>query len=332
MTRYLTTGLALGRRTLLAAPAIFGSTAALAQPGNGDWPRRTVRVVVPWPPGGGADTVGRILFTHLSETMRASFVIENRPGAAGAIGAAAAARSEPDGYTVLYDATPQTINPALHSDMPFDLWRDLRPVFLAAVVPNLLIATPSAPARSVADLIAAAKEAPGSVNIGSSGNGSAQHMALELFRQAAGITVNHVPYRGGGPLTNDVIGGQIPYGFANGSAATGHVSAGSVRALCHTGTGRLASLPDVPSMEEALPGAEAYEWNGVFVPAGTPDAVIERLNTALNAAIRDPTIAGRLAQLNVGTRANTPADFGIFLRAEWDKWHRVVRQGNIRID
>jgi len=331
MARCLT-GVELRRRALLSASAVLAAAPAVAQRGAGEWPQRTVRVIVPWPPGGGADTVGRILFTHLSEVMRASFVIENRPGAAGAIGAAAAARSEPDGYTVLYDSTPQTINPALHADMPFDLWKDLRPVFLAAVVPNLLIATPSAPAQDVAQLIAAAQAMPDSVNIGSSGTGSAQHMALELFRQAAGIMLNHVPYRGGGPLTNDVIGGQIPYGFANGSAATGHVRAGSVRALCHTGTGRLASLPDVPSLSETIPGVEAYEWNGVFFPARTPDAVVEKLSAAMNRAIREPAIASRLAELNVGTRANTPGEFTTFLRAEWDKWHRVVRQGNIRVD
>ncbi|HWX47996.1 MAG TPA: tripartite tricarboxylate transporter substrate-binding protein [Roseomonas sp.] len=331
MTRAVAAGTALGRRALLlAAPAVL-SAPALAQKAAA-WPDRPVRVIVPWPPGGGADTVGRILFAHLSEAMGASFIIENRPGAAGAVGAAVAARAEPDGYTVLYDSTPQTINPALRSDMPFDLWRDLRPVFLAAVVPNLLIATNSAPAKTLPDLIAAAKATPGGLNIGSSGTGSAQHMALELFRLAAGIPVNHVPYRGGGPLTNDVIGGQILYGFANASGAVGHVKGGSVRALCHTGSGRLASLPDVPPMSDTLPGTVAYEWNGTFVPAGTPDAIVARLNEALNAAIRAPAVAARLAELNVGTRANTPEEFTAFLHTEWDKWHRVVRDGNIKVE
>lgn len=323
---------AVSRRAVLSTPALLLPGRALAQATAGDWPNRTVRVIVPWPPGGGADTVARILFTHLSEMTRASFVIENRPGAAGSIGAAVAARAEPDGYTVLYDSTPLTINPALNANMPFDLWRNLQPVFLSAVVPNLLIATPSRPVRTLPELIAAARETPGGLNIGSSGTGSAQHMALELFRQAAGIAANHVPYRGGGPLANDVIGGQIHYGFANGSGATGHAKAGSVRAICHTGSGRLASLPDVPAMSETLPGVEAYEWNGIFMPKGTPDAVVEQLSTAMNAAIRAPAIASRLAELNVGTRPNTPDDFNTFLRAEWDKWHRVVREGNIRID
>jgi tripartite-type tricarboxylate transporter receptor subunit TctC len=331
MTRHVATGTGFGRRALLlAAPAILPAT-ALAQPAS-DWPNRPVRVIVPWPPGGGADTVGRILFAHMSDAMRASFVIENRPGAAGSIGAAVAARAAPDGYTVLYDSTPQTINPALNSNMPFDLWRDLRPVFLAAVVPNMLVATPSLPVRTLPEVIAAAKQTPGGLDMGSSGNGSAQHMAMELFRLAAGIPVNHVPYRGGGPLLNDVIAGQISYGFSNASASTGHVKGGSIRAICHTGTGRLAPLPDVPAMSDTLPGVEAYEWNGAFVPTGTPDIVVTRLNEAMNAAIRAPAIVARLTDLNVGTRANTPDEFNTFLRAEWDKWHRVVRDGHIRID
>ncbi|WP_160938434.1 Bug family tripartite tricarboxylate transporter substrate binding protein [Teichococcus coralli] len=331
MIRSTMPGRGIGRRGLmLAAPAVLAAP-ALAQPAA-DWPNRTVRVIVPWPPGGGADTVGRILFNHIAEAMKASFVIENRPGAAGAVGAAAAARAEPDGYTVLYDATPEVINPALRSDLPFDLWRDLRPVFLAAVVPNLLIATNAAPARTLPELIAAAKATPGGLNIGSSGTGSAQHMALELFRLAAGIEVNHVPYRGGGPLATDVIGGQIRYGFANASGAMTHVKGGLLRAICHTGSGRLTSLPDVPPMSDTLPDTVAYEWNGAFVPTGTPDAVVARLNEAMNAAIRAPAVAARLAELNVGTRPNTPEEFTTFLRGEWDKWHRVVRDGNIHVE
>jgi len=317
-----------GRRAVLlgalAAPAI-----AQAQ---GEWPQRPVRVIIPWPPGGGADTVGRILFARVSEALGQNFVIENRPGATGTIGASAAARSAADGYTVLYDATGQSINPFLMPNMPFDVRRDFDTVFLAAVVPNLLVVTPSVQARTVQDVIALARSTPGGLSWASSGNGSVQHMALELFRQMTNAPITHVPYRGGGPALTDVIGGQINFYFSNASASTGHVRSGAVRAVAHSGTGRLASLPDVPAVADTLPGFEAYEWNGAFVPRGTPGAITQRLNAALNDAIAHPPVAERLASLNVGTRRNTPAEFRAFLEGEMTKWERVIREGNIRIE
>lgn len=309
---------------VLAAPGVLRAQAA--------WPQRPVRVIIPWPPGGGADTVGRILFARVSETLGQNFVIENRPGATGSIGAAAAARSPADGYTVLYDATGLSINPFLMPNMPFDIRRDFETVFLAAVVPNLLVVTPTVPVRTVQDVIALARATPGGLNWASSGNGSAQHMALELFRQMTGIQVNHVPYRGGGPALTDVIGGQINFFFSNASASTGHVRSGALRAVAHSGTGRLGTLPDVPAVAETLPGFEAYEWNGAFVPRGTPAEVVQRLNAAMNDAIAHPPVAERLAGLNVGTRRNTPEQFRAFLEGELTKWERVIREGNIRIE
>ncbi len=313
----------------LAAPLALGATRARAQ--GAEWPNRPVRLIIPWPPGGGADTVGHILAPRVAAAIGGTLIIENRPGAAGSIGSTVAARSAPDGYTVLYDATPQAINPALMS-LSYDPLRDLRPVVLTGVVPNLLVVTPSIPARTVADVIAAARARSGGVDFASSGNGSAQHMALELFRQSAGITVNHVPYRGGGPALTDVMGGQINYFFSNASSSTGHVRGGSLRAVAHTGTGRLAAFPDLPSVAETLPGYEATEWNGVFVPAGTPDAIVARLNAAYNDAMEAPEIAERLAAINVVTRRNTPDEFAAFVRAETVKWARVIREGNIRIE
>jgi tripartite-type tricarboxylate transporter receptor subunit TctC len=309
---------------------------ALATPvmarAQGAWPQRPVRVIIPWPPGGGADTVGRILFARLSETLGQQFVIENRPGATGTIGAGAAARATPDGYTVLYDATGQSINPFLMPNMPFDVRRDFETVFLAAVVPNLLVVTPAVQVRTVQDVIALARATPGGLSWASSGNGSVQHMALELFRQMTGAPITHVPYRGGGPALTDVIGGQINFYFSNASASTGHVTSGAVRAIAHSGTGRLPPLPDVPPVADALPGFEAYEWNGAFVPRGTPAEVTQRLNAALNDAIQHPPVAQRLASLNVGTRRNTPAEFRTFLEGEMTKWERVIREGNIKIE
>jgi tripartite-type tricarboxylate transporter receptor subunit TctC len=315
--------LAAGLAGLLAAGA------AQAQPA---WPARPVRVIVPWPPGGGADTVGRILFARLSETLGQQFIIENRPGASGTIGAAAAARAEPDGHTLLYDATAQSVNPFLMPAMPFDVRRDLEAVFLAAVVPNLLVVTPSVPVRTVREVIELAKRTPGGLSWASSGNGSVQHMALELFRQMSGAPLVHVPYRGGGPALNDVIGGQINFYFSNASASTPHVASGAVRAVAHTGTGRLDTMPDLPAVAETLPGFEAYEWNGVFVPARTPREIVRRLNAALNGAIAHPPVAERLRALNVGTRPNAPEEFRAFLEAEMSRWERVIREGNIRIE
>ena len=330
-------GVGLGRRTALAAAAAAGVGAlpgpwrpARAQ--GADWPNRTVRVIIPWPPGGGADTVGRILFARVQDALGQTFVIENRPGATGTIGAAAAARSAPDGYTVLYDSTGMSINPSLMRSMPYDLRRDLQPVFLAALVPNLLVTHPAVPQRTVAEVIELARATPGGLNWASSGSGSVQHMALELFRQRAGIQLNHVPYRGGGPALNDVIGGQIRFYFSNASASTGHARSGAVRAIAHTGAGRLAALPEVPAVAETLPGFEAYEWNGAFVPAGTPAEVVRRLNAALNEAIRHPEVAQRLAAINVGTRPNTPEEFRDFLEGEIAKWARVIREGNISVE
>jgi tripartite-type tricarboxylate transporter receptor subunit TctC len=309
---------------LLAAPA--GARAAMS------YPERPVRVIVPFPPGGGADTVSRILFAKLGENLDAQFVIENRPGGNGTIGAGLVARAAPDGYVLLHDATGHSINPSLLAKLPYDTEKDFAPIFLAVLVPNLLVANNQVPVRTVADVIALAKATPGGLDWASSGNGSAQHMALELFRQMAGITLNHVPYRGGGPVLNDLMAGQIKFYFSNATASTPFVQAGALKAIAHTGQGRLASLPDLPPMSDTLPGYECYEWNGVFGPTGTPRAIVERVNAGLNAVIADPAIAKRLTDLNAVTRSNTPEEFGAFVAAEIAKWGKVVRAGNIKVE
>jgi tripartite-type tricarboxylate transporter receptor subunit TctC len=205
-------------------------------------------------------------------------------------------------------------------------------VHLTAVVPNLLVVHPSVEARTVAEVMALAKATPGGLNWASSGSGSAQHMALELFRQMGELPLTHVPYRGGGPALNDVIAGQIKFYFSNASASTNHVRSGLVRAIAHTGSGRLTSLPEVPAMAETLPGFEASDWNGIFVPTGTPPAIVERLNAALNEASAHPPIAARLADLSVVTRRNSPAEFRAFLEAEMEKWGGIIRRGNIKLE
>lgn len=323
--------LAIDRRQLLALAAGAG----IALPGIARaqaYPARPVRVIVPYPAGGGADTVSRILFQKLGEDFGQTFIIENRGGAAGTAGAAAVASAPADGYTVLYDATAHSVNPSLFARLPYDTLAAFSPVFLAAVVPNLLLVNPRSPVRTVPDVVAAARASSGGLDWASSGNGSAQHLAMELFRAMANIPINHVPYRGGGPALNDLIANQIGYFFSNASSSIGHVRGGTLRAVAHTAQGRLAQLPDLPSVAETLPGYEALEWNGVFVPAGTPRDVIARLNAGLNAVVATPAISERLTSLTVQTRANTPEQFGAFVRAEMEKWGGIVRRANIRPD
>jgi len=324
-----------GRRAVLggAAGALLGAPAA-AQTAAAPWPQRPVRVLIPYAPGGGADTVGRILFAKLGEVLGASFVIENRGGGAGTIGAAAAAQAAPDGYTLLHDATALSVNPALFEGrLPYDTARAFRPVFLAGRVPNLFLVHPDVPARSVAEVVALAKAAgPGGLDVASSGNGTVQHMALEMFARAAGVRVNHIPYRGGGPALTDLIAGQVRFFFSNASASTPHARAGRVRAVAHTGSKPIAAFPDLPAVADTFPGFEAYEWNGVLAPAGVPEPIVARLSEGLNAAVRDRAVVERLAALNVETANNTPAEFAAFLAAETEKWGRLVREAGIKPD
>jgi len=310
----------------MAAPLVTGQASAQAE-----YPTRPVRVIVPYPPAGGADTVSRILFQKLSELWGQQFVIDNRGGAGGTIGEAAVAKADPDGYTVLYDATAFSVNPALYQKLSFDYAKDFQPVFLASLVANILVVNNSVPAKNIADVIALAKAAPGGLDFASSGNGTVQHLCLELFRHVAGVKINHIPYRGGGPALNDLIGGQVKYFFSNGASSIGHVTGGAVKAIAHTGRGRLETLPDLPAVAETLPGFEAYEWNGVFVPTGTPAEITKKLNAGLNATLRQPDVSARLKTLNVEFRENTAEEFRAFVAAETEKWGRVVREANIKI-
>jgi tripartite-type tricarboxylate transporter receptor subunit TctC len=290
-----------------------------------------VRVIVPYPPAGGADTVSRILFTKLGELWGQQFVIDNRGGAGGTIAEAVAAKADPDGYTVLYDATAFSVNPFLYTKLSFDYNKDFQPVFLASLVPNILVVNKDVTAKTVADVIALAKAAPDGLDFASSGNGTVQHLSLEMFRHRTGTKINHIPYRGGGPALNDVIGGQVKYFFSNGSSSVGHVQGGAVKAIAHTGRGRLRTLPDLPPVSDTIPGFEAYEWNGVFVPTGTPGEIVQKLNAGLNAMLKEPAVTDRLDKLNVDYRPNTPEDFRAFVAAEMEKWSRVVKDANIKL-
>jgi tripartite-type tricarboxylate transporter receptor subunit TctC len=315
-----------GAAATLAAPFLARSASAQAA-----WPNRPVRVIIPYPAGGGADTTGRILFAKLGEVFGQQFIIDNRGGAGGTIAEAVAAKADPDGYTILYDATAFSVNPFLYPKLSFDYGKDFQPVFLATLVPNLLVLNNSVPAKTVADVIALAKAAPDGLDFASSGNGTVQHLSLEMFRHMTGTRINHIPYRGGGPALNDVMGGQVKFFFSNGSASVGQVQAGAVKAIAHTGKGRLRTLPDLPPVSDTIPGFEAYEWNGLFVPTGTPPAIIEKLSTGMNGLLKQPEVIDRLDKLNIDYRGNTPDEFRAFVAAEMEKWGRIVKEANIKL-
>ncbi len=320
------------RRRLLTGAAVALAAPLLARTASAQaWPARPVRVIIPYPAGGGADTTGRIFFARLGETWGQQFVIDNRGGAGGTIAEAIAAKADPDGYTILYDATAFSINPFLYTKLSFDYGRDFQPVILTTLVPNILVLNKDVPAKTVADVIALAKAAPDGLDFASSGNGTVQHLSLEMFQHMTGTRINHIPYRGGGPALNDVMGGQVKFFFSNGSASVGLVQAGSVKGIAHTGKGRLATLPDLPPVSDTIPGFEAYEWNGVFVPTGTPAEIVQKLNAGMNAMMKDPVVTDRLDKLNISYRQNTPDEFRAFVASEMERWGRIVKEANIKL-
>jgi tripartite-type tricarboxylate transporter receptor subunit TctC len=310
----------------LAAAPLIGTARAQSA-----WPDRPVRVIVPYPPAGGADTTARIVYAKLGQMLGQQFVIENRGGAGGTIGEAVVAKADPDGYTIIHDATAFSVNESLYPHLPFDYRKDFEPVALVSLVPNILVITPSLPLNTVADVIAYAKAQPDGITMASSGNGTLQHLCLEMFRFKTGIKINHVPYRGGGVALTDVMSGQVKFFFSNGSSVVGLIKGGKLKAIAHTGSGRLESLPDIPPVSDTIPGFEAYEWNGVFVPHGTPKPIVAKLNTGINEAMRSPEVAGRFKQLNVVTRQNTPAEFHDFVEGQMKLWSGVVKDANIHL-
>jgi tripartite-type tricarboxylate transporter receptor subunit TctC len=314
----------------LAAPAFITSASAQST-GQLNWPNRPVRVVVPYPPAGGADTTARLLFTKLGEMWGQQFVIDNRGGAGGSIGEAQVAKADADGYTILHDATAFSVNPALYQNLAFDYSKDFAPVFLASLVPNILVVNKNVEAKTVADVIELAKKTPGGIDFASSGNGTLQHLCLELLRHMGQVQINHIPYRGGGLALNDVIGGQVKFFFANGSSVVGLIQGGQVKAIAHTGKGQLGTLPDLPAVQDTLTGFEGYEWNGVFVPANTSPEIVTKLNAGLNEVLRQPDIQARLKTLNIDYRENTPDEFKSFVVTETEKWGKVVKDAGIKL-
>ena len=312
--------------TLIAACALAAAVAQAA------FPERPITLVVPYAPGGGADAAARLLATRMSARLGTSIIVDNRPGASGTIGASQVAKARADGYTVLYDATPFSINPHLFAKLPYAR-SALQPLSLVLLMPNVVVVKADSPVRSVADLAARAKAQPGKINFASGGSGTVQRLAAELFRQRLELDMVHVPYKSGGPAIADVMGGQVDFMFGTMAATYPLVTGGKLRALAVAAPQRSARLPDVPTVSETvIPGYEAYEWNGIFLPTGTPEPVAARLHQALSEVLQEAEVRQRLSDLGAQPMGTTPAEFAAFLQKEDAKWGEVVRKGAIVLD
>jgi tripartite-type tricarboxylate transporter receptor subunit TctC len=290
-------------------------------------------LVVTYPPGGGADAMARLIAPKMGEALGQSVVVENKPGASGQIGAAAVAKSAPDGYTLMLDASSFAVNPSLYNKLPYDSLKALKPIGVVALFPNVVLVNSNFSAKNVNDLIATAGKAKESVSYASSGNGSAQHLAGALFESAAKVDMVHVPYKGGGPALNDVIGGQVPLFFGNLASTLQHVQSGKLRALAVTSAKRSAILPDVPTLSESgLKGTEIYEWNAIFVPANTPEPITNKLNLAFQQALDAPDVKARILQLGGEIQKSNPEQSQKFIEQQVALWGRVIKDRKIVID
>lgn len=314
----------------LAFSALAAASPAIAQT---PWPTRPITLVVTYPPGGGADNMARLISPRMAEALGQSIVVENRPGAGGQIGAAYVAKAAPDGYTLMLDASSFAVNPSLYPKLPYDSARAFRPIGVIAQFPNVVLVNAQFPATNIKELITQAQGQKKAVSFASSGNGSAQHLAGALFESAAKVDMVHVPYKGGGPALNDVVGGQVPLFFGNLASTLPHIQSGKLRPLAVTSGKRSALLPDVPTLEEAgVSGAEIYEWNAMFAPAGTPDAIVEKIAAALQKAMASPDVKARVAQLGGDLQKGTPEHAQQFIRQQMALWARVIQERGIKID
>jgi tripartite-type tricarboxylate transporter receptor subunit TctC len=319
------------RGWLLGASALPLAPPARAQ---ADWPQRSIRMVIPYPPGGASDIIARMLAPHLTETLSQTLVVENRPGANGFIAAELVARSAPDGYTLLMgNAGPNGMGPALYgSRTPYDALRDFAPVMAVSIVPQIMAVHPSVPVRDFPEFLAYAKDQSGRMSYGSAGVGSAGHMAMELLKSLAGVQLTHVPYRGSSPSTADLIAGVIPVNFDTVPVLLPHVRAGRVRGIAVTSLQRVPEAPELAPIAETIAGFETVSWGGVLAPAGTPPAIIARLNAALQAAMARPDVGGTLARQGIQPQGGPPEAFGGYVAAEIRKWTEVVQRMGLSPD
>jgi tripartite-type tricarboxylate transporter receptor subunit TctC len=324
------------RRTVLASAAAalcaFAAGTAIAQPEA--YPSKPVKWVVPFPPAGAMDTIARTLGEHMGRKLGQTFVIENRPGAGGNIGADAVARSAPDGYTMMIVANGMAVNKFLYAKLSYDPVKDFAPVSLLAVVPNVLVANAAqSKASTVTEVIAQAKARPGNVTFASAGNGTSIHLAGELFASMAQVDMLHVPYKGSGPAVTDLLGGQVDYMFDSITSAAPHIRSGKLRAIGVTTLKRSSALPEVPAIAEAgLPGYELSPWFAVYMPAGTPQPIVDKMNAALLEAMKLPEVRARFASIGAEPIGSTPQQLATHLAAEMAKWGKIIQDRGIRAD
>ncbi len=296
------------------------------------WPVRPVRIIIGTPPGGPIDMSARLMGQWLSERLGQTFVVENRPGAGGNIGTEAVVRSAPDGYTLLLTAASAAINATLFDKLSFDFLRDMAPIASVNRIPLALIVHPAFPAKSVLELIAHAKANPGKVNMASPGNGTAPHVASELFKMLAGVDMVPVPYRGSGPMLTDLLGAHVQVAFDSVASSIEHVRAGKLRALAVATEQRLDVMPDIPTLSDTISGFEASGWCGICAPRNTPAEIVDRLNAEINAGLADPKVKARLADLGTTPFVSSPEAFGKFIANETEKWAKVIRFAKIQPD
>jgi tripartite-type tricarboxylate transporter receptor subunit TctC len=320
----------LPRRQILhlAAGAALAAFSGVAQAQT--YPSRPVRIITGFAAGGAPDILARLLGQWLSERLGQAFVVENRPGAAGNIATELVVRSPADGHTLLLVGPNSAINAALYDKLNFNFVRDTAPIGSISREPYILVVNPSVPATTIPEFIAYAKANPGKLNMASAGSGTGPHMAGELFRMMAGVTLVHVPYRGGGPALTDLLGGQVQVMFPGPTSSIGYIRAGSLRALAVTTAARSEALPELPIVADFLPGYEASSWQGLVAPRNTPVAIVDLLNKTINAGLADSTLKARLAELGNQVSAGSPAEFGRLISDETEKWGKVIRAAGIK--
>ena len=296
------------------------------------YPSRSVRIVVGFPPAGGADIFARLMGQWLSERLGQQFIIENRPGAASNIATEAVVRAPADGYTLLLITNPNVINATLYDKLHYNFIHDIAPVAGIDRVPNVMEIHPSVPAKTVPEFIAYAKANPGKINMGSGGNGTSQHVAGELFKMMTGVNLVHVPYRGAGPALVDLLAGQVQIMFDTVSGSIGHITTGKLRALAVTTAARSEALPDIPTVGDFVPGYEASTFHGMGAPRNTPPEIVDKLNKEINGGLADPAIKARIAELGSVPMPMMPTDFAKFIADETEKWAKVVKFSGAKVD
>ena len=322
------------RYALFVLSVLSGGLLAAGDAPAQPYPAKPVRLVAPYPPGGPADILARVIGQPLSESLGQQFVVENRSGANGNIGTDFVAKSPPDGYTILLGTVgTHAINTSLYSNMPYDNIKDFEPVTLVAMVTIILVVQPAVAANSVRDLIALAKAKPGELTFGSPGDGSPQHLAGELFNTMAGVKMQHVPYKGAVPALNDLLGGRLSMIFSSMPPALPHIKAEKLKALAVTSSVRSPAAPDVPTVAESgLPGFEVINWYGVLAPAGTPKDIVAKLNAEIRKIMNRPDVKDRLAAQGAESVTDTPQEFQAYLKAETQKWAKVVKFSGAHVD